>query len=248
MRCYDGDAQVVISAALCVRARCKQRSGMRLGSPNSIASMLDGPPKRGRDPGGKSINPRCHQLFSADATVPLTLMTLTLTFCPGPAIRWSSLSPLPQKDRGKPSEAERGNSLTFSSSFWLDCIWGVLFLHRPAAPETDARPQHAFPIRSTGRPLRPELRNGWWRAGYLLCISLSPMDLPSCGPKQGLQRRPPTTLPDCRIMAQASNYRSSWDQRPTILTIRSNPGFVAQTCWGRACSEGPLALLSRPWG
>lgn len=53
---------------------------MRLGSPNSIATMLDGPPKRGRVPGGKSINPRCHQLalFSADATVPLTL-TLTLT-------------------------------------------------------------------------------------------------------------------------------------------------------------------------
>lgn len=66
-----------------------------------------------------------------------------------------------------------------------------------------------------------------------------PYGLPSYGPKQGLQRRPPTPLPDCRIMAQASNYRSSWDQRPTILTICSNPGFVAQTCWGRACTEGP---------
>lgn len=86
----------------------QQRSGMRRRSPNSIASMLDGPPKRGRDPGGKSINPRCHQLagwFSADATVHLTL---TLTFCARPAIRLmdallSLSTPLP-KDRGKPSK------------------------------------------------------------------------------------------------------------------------------------------------
>lgn len=77
---------------------------------------------------------------------------------------------------------------------------------------------------------------------------LEPYGLPSCGPKQGLQRRPPTTLPDCRIMAQASNYRSSWDQRPTILTIRSNPGFVAQTCWGRACTDGPSHFSPGPWG
>lgn len=82
---------------------------------------------------------------------------------------------------------------------------------------------------------------------------LEPYGLPSCGPKQGLQRRPPTTLPDCRILAQALNYRSSWGQRPTILTIRSNPGFVAQTCTGvvpapRAPRSPLPALGSTPLG
>lgn len=56
------DAQLVISAASCVRARCSRDPGWVLGALTQSQALLDGPPKRGRVPGGKSINPRCHQL------------------------------------------------------------------------------------------------------------------------------------------------------------------------------------------
>lgn len=141
----------------------QQRSGMHRGSPNSIASMLDGPPKRGRDPGGKSINPRCHQLagwlagwFSADATVPLTL---TMNFCTRPPSDGRgglcrSRTPLPSFEKAEacqPNGAEQQLDVLHPALVQLDM--GQAFSFTDPHQRHYARPQHAFPIRSTGRPL-----------------------------------------------------------------------------------------------